>query len=351
MPPALRKLVIQIPCLNEEATLPATVAGLPRAVPGFGSVEVLVVDDGSTDRTAEVARELGVDHVLSLGRHRGLAQAFLAGIEEALRRGADVVVNTDGDNQYAGSDVARLVEPILAGRAEIVVGARDIERIPHFSRVKKRLERLGSRVVAAVSGVALPDAASGFRAFSRRAARQVHVFDDYSHTLGTLIQAGQRGIAVAWVPVATNPKTRESRLARTTLGYVLRSAFTIGRLHVTYRPLATFLWAGGFSALVGTGLAARYLYFVAVGEGKGHVQSVVAWGVFLVTGALLALAGLLGDLVAANRKLLEGIDGRLCRLEEDEVALASEAAAPRGVAAPAEAQGAVAPAGPFPTIQ
>ena len=312
-----RKLIVQIPCFNEEETLPETVGALPRSVPGFDVVEFLVIDDGSTDRTAEVARRLGVHHVVSLRGHHGLARAFLTGLEEAVRWGADVIVNTDGDNQYSAADIPRLVEPVLSGRAEIVIGTRDVSRNGHFSPAKKMLQHMGSRVVSAVSGISVPDAASGFRAFSRRAAREINVFDAFSHTLETIIQAGHRGIAVSCVPVDTNPPTRGSRLAGSTSGYVLRSALTIGRILVTYRPLACFLSLGLASGLVGFLLGVRYLHLIAVGEGKGHVQSVVGCALALGIGALLVMAGLLGDLSASNRKILERIDTRLFRLEDE----------------------------------
>lgn len=326
--PAPRKLIVQIPCFNEEGTLPETVAALPRSVPGFDAVEYLVIDDGSTDGTVEVARRLGVHHIVSLRRHHGLARAFLTGLEEAVRRGADVVVNTDGDNQYSAGDIKHLVEPVLAGRAEVVIGTRDVQRIGHFSPAKKMLQRLGSRVVSAVSGISVPDAASGFRAFSRRAAREINVFDAFSHTLETIIQAGHRGIPVACVPVGTNPPTRDSRLAGSTSGYVLRSALTIGRILVTYRPLACFLSLGVASGLVGLLLGVRYLHLITVGEGKGHVQSVVGCALALGIGALLVMAGLLGDLSASNRKILERIDARLFRLEDDAVERQSAEASP-----------------------
>jgi glycosyltransferase involved in cell wall biosynthesis len=313
------KLIIQIPCHNEADTLAATVADLPRAAPGFDAVECLVVDDGSTDATVAVARACGVHHVVSLPRNRGLAFAFAAGLEAALRLGADVVVNTDGDNQYRGEDVAALVEPILAGRAEMVIGARPIAETADFSFLKKCLQRVGSATVSLLAGVRVPDAASGFRAFSREAAKRLLVTSRFSYTLETIIQAPAKGLAVVSVPIRTNPATRPSRLFRSTAGFVLRSAGTIGRVFVVYRPFMFFSGLAALLFLPGVTLGVRFLHFFAVGAGQGHVQSLILAAVLLLGGFQLFLTGLLAHLSATNRRILEELLVRVRSLELEKV--------------------------------
>jgi len=310
------KVVIQIPCYNEEEFLPVTLADLPRSLPGVDRVEWLVVDDGSEDRTAEVAREHGVDHVVSLPRNRGLAVAFREGIEASLELGADVIVNTDADNQYRGEDVARLVAPVLSGEAEIVIGERPIDRIEHFSLLKKLLQRLGSWVVRLASGTRVPDAASGFRAMSRDAAMKLRVFNEYSYVLETIIQAGHKGMAITSVPVRTNEEIRPSRLFRSTTGYVFRQALTIVRIFMAYRPFAFFAVPGAVTFLAGFGLGLRFLYFYLTEGGAGHVQSVILAALLLGMGFFLVVIGLVADLTSVNRKLLESQDWRLRMLEE-----------------------------------
>jgi glycosyltransferase involved in cell wall biosynthesis len=304
------KLIIQIPCLNEEEHLPGALADLPRKVAGFDTVEWLVIDDGSSDRTAEVARRLGVDHIVRLPYNQGLARAFMAGLEAALHAGADVVVNTDADNQYDASCIADLVAPILDGRAQIVVGARPIEEIAHFSLVKRKLQRLGSWTVSKVSGTDLPDAASGFRAIHREAALRLYVFNPFTYTLETLIQAGRKNIPIAAVPIRVNAETRPSRLFRSMPGYVLRSVVTILRISVLYKPLRAFTLLAAMIALPGIIAIARFLYFYAIGEGGGHIQSLAVAGALVSVGAIAAVGGVLADLVAANRMLLEEIRTR-----------------------------------------
>lgn len=310
-----RKLVIQIPCHNEEDQLPGTLADLPRAVPGFDRVEWLVIDDGSSDRTAEVARALGVDHVVVLPHNQGLARAFMAGLEASLRAGADVIVNTDADNQYRAADIPALTAPVLAGRAQIVVGARPIAEIEHFSPVKRMLQRLGSWVVQQASGTRVADAPSGFRAFHRHAAMRLYVFGSYTYTLETIIQAGALGLPILSVPVGVNPPTRPSRLIRSIPQYLLRSAQTIFRIVVLYKPLRVFGTAALILVLPGLAAFLRFLLFWLAGDGAGHVQSLVIGAGLIAAGAVLFVGGMLADLIAANRVLLAEIRGRM--LERD----------------------------------
>lgn len=310
------KLIIQIPCYNEEATLPGTLADLPRELPGVDAVEWLVVDDGSQDRTAEVAREHGVDHVVKLPRNRGLSRAFLAGLRACVEAGADVIVNTDADNQYRGADIPLLLEPILAGEADLVVGARPIGEIRHFSPLKRLLQRMGSWATRVLSGTEVSDAVSGFRAMSRRAAMQLHVFNEYTYTVETLIQAGQKGMAVRSVPIGVNPDLRPSRLVRSTPRYVLRQATTMLRIFVTYRPFRFFALLGTGVFGVGFMLGLRFLYFYFTGSGSGHIQSVILAALLLGTGIFFFLVGLLADLIAVNRRLLEDVEARLQKMEE-----------------------------------
>jgi glycosyltransferase involved in cell wall biosynthesis len=299
------RLIIQVPCWNEEQTLPATLAALPRRVAGFDEVQVLVIDDGSTDRTAAVARAHGADHVLRLNGHQGLARAFLAGLAEAVALGADVVVNTDADNQYRAADIPNLTAPILEGKADLVVGTRPIGSMTHFSLVKRCLQRLGSAVVRRLTGADVRDAASGFRAFSRAAALRLNVFTRFTYTLETLLQAAQSGLRIASVPVGVNPPTRASRLFRGNLSYVCRSSATICQVYLIYRPGRFFGVLALTFLLPGLLLGLRYLGLMAGGEGKGHVHSLIACAVLLLSGVVAAACGVLGYLLAINRRLLE----------------------------------------------
>ena len=310
------KLIIQIPCYNEEATLAATVQDLPRALPGVDEIELLVVDDGSTDCTCDVARSLQVDHLIRLQHNRGLAHAFLTGLEEALRLGADVIVNTDADNQYRGEDVEKLLGPILAGEADVVVGDRGVATVSHFSAVKRRLQQLGSWVVQQAAGVEIPDATSGFRALTREAALRTLVLSQYSYTLETLIQAGARQMRIRFVPVRTNPQTRPSRLMRSLPEYLLQSALTVLRTYALYRPLRIFLGLGGLMIAGGVLLGLRFLYlFAARGGATGNVQSLILAAILLIVGFQVCLIGLTADLIGSNRKILEEILYRLRRME------------------------------------
>jgi glycosyltransferase involved in cell wall biosynthesis len=314
------KLIIQIPCFNEEATLPGTLADLPREVPGFDTVEWLIVDDGSTDRTVEVARAHGVDHVVPLPHNQGLAAAFMAGLEAALKAGAHVIVNTDGDNQYRAACIPALTAPILEGRAQIAVGARPIGSIEHFSPLKRRLQRIGSWVVRMASGTDVEDAPSGFRAIHRDAAIRLYVFNRFTYTLETIIQAGRLGIPIVSVPVEVNDPTRESRLIRSVAQYMLRSAKTIVRIAVLYSPLRVFSILAAIILLPGLAAFLRFLYFYAAGDGAGHVQSLVIGAALIAAGTVTLVGGLIADLVAANRLLLAEIRGRLLRAELDQAA-------------------------------
>jgi glycosyltransferase involved in cell wall biosynthesis len=311
----MRRLIIQIPCLNEAATLPTALAHLPRAVEGFDEVQWLVIDDGSEDGTAEVARAHGVDHVIRFEQNRGLARAFTAGLEQALHLGADVIVNTDADNQYEAADIPKLVQPILDGRALMVVGERPISQIETFSPVKKLLQRLGTWVVRLVSRTTIRDAPSGFRAIHRDAAVMLNVFNDYTYTLETIIQAGLRGIPTASVPIRVNKDLRPSRLIRSIPRYIYRSTGTILRVFLIYRPFRFFMILAALTALPGIVFILRFLYFFALNDGGGHVQSLTLSAGLLAIAAMLAVCGILADLLATNRILLEDIRRRLLQAD------------------------------------
>lgn len=299
------KLIVQIPCLNEEVTLPATVADIPRAIDGIDSIEILVVDDGSTDRTVEVARSLGVHHVVSLTSNRGLAVAFRTGLDACLKAGADIIVNTDADNQYAGADIPLLVQPVLSGRADIVVGDRQTRNIGHFSPLKKGLQWLGSAVVRRLSGTNVPDAVSGFRAISREAALRINIVSGFSYTIEMLIQAGRKGMKVISVPIRTNEVLRESRLFKSIPHFVFRSLSTMLRIYLMYKPLRAFVGLGLVLAVIGLLPIIRFLYFYLIGDGAGHIQSLVLGGVLVVIAVISLVVGLLADLIGFNRQLLE----------------------------------------------
>jgi glycosyltransferase involved in cell wall biosynthesis len=301
------KLVIQIPCLNEAEHLPRALADLPRSIAGVDQIEVLVVDDGSTDGTAEVARAAGVVHVVRLRRRQGLARVFIVGLGAAVQLGADVIVNFDADNQYRGADIAKLIAPILAGEADLVIGDRVVGTLEHFSPTKRWLQRLGSWVVRKVSGTDVPDATSGFRALSREAALRMNVVTEFTYTLETIIQAGKQRLALAHVPVTTNPETRPSRLFSTTWDYLKRSAASIIRIYTHYEPLKTFSVLG--LAFFGAGMliGLRFVYDYWFGIGQGKVQSLILAAVLLIVGVQVMLIGLIGDTIAANRRLTEEI--------------------------------------------
>jgi glycosyltransferase involved in cell wall biosynthesis len=310
------KLIIQIPCFNEEQTLPATLADLPREVAGIDEVEWLVIDDGSTDRTVEAAREAGVEHVVRLTNNKGLAAAFQAGLDACLKLGADIIVNTDADNQYSGGDVPRLVEPILAGDADMVIGDRKTDQIEHFSPVKKRLQRWGSAVVRRASGTGVPDTTSGFRAYNREAALQMQVVSKFTYTLESIIQAGKMLVAVDEVPIQTNPQTRESRLFPSTWAYVWRNSVSIFRIYTLYEPLRVFLAAAAFFALIGVVIWARFLYFYLFADEPGeHIQSLILGSTMFIVAVQLAALGVVGDILAGTRILQQRVLERVRRVE------------------------------------
>lgn len=310
------KLIIQIPCLDEEEHLPATLADLPRSIEGFDEVEVLVVDDGSTDRTVEVARAHGVDHIVRLPQNRGLAAAFQAGLDAALKLGADVVVNTDADNQYSGASIPDLVAPIVAGTADVVVGDRDVRNVPDFSWSKRRLQLLGSWVVRVASGTQIPDATSGFRAYTREAALQLTVVSRYTYTIESIIQVGKSALAVTHVPIETNPKRRDSRLFTSTWGYVRRNALTILRVFAAYEPIKFF---GAIAALLLVAAAAAFSPFlwdwIVNGDRSGHLQSVVLGAIFVISAFLVMVLAIVADLLAAHRAVTQRTLEHTRRLE------------------------------------
>ena len=309
------KLIIQIPCLNEQETLPETLADLPRAVPGFDTVEVLVIDDGSTDRSIEVARENGVHHIVKLTNNKGLAAAFQAGLDAALKLGADVIVNTDADNQYSGHDIPKLVEPIVAGRADMVVGDRETDQIEHFSPLKKRLQKAGSWVVRQASDTDVPDTTSGFRAYNREAAIQMAVVSKYTYTLETIIQAGKLLVATDHVAIGTNPKTRESRLFPSMSSYVRRNAVAIARIYTQYEPLKVFTRMALFLLVLALIPFIRFVVAYIDGEGAGHVQSLIFGAVLFNAAVVVGVLGIIGDLLYSQRIMSQRIFERVRRIE------------------------------------
>ena len=311
------KLIIQIPCYNEEKALPSALLDLPRSMEGIDSLDWLIVDDGSEDKTVEVAKENGVHHVLRLPRNSGLAKAFSAGLEECLRLGADVIVNTDADNQYNAEDIPKLVAPILEGKADMVVGERPISSIEHFSPIKKLLQKWGSAVVRSISRTDVRDAPSGFRAYSRDAAMRLNVFSNYTYTLETIIQAGQMGMSVVSVPIRVNGETRPSRLVKSIPSYVKRSIVTMIRVFVVYRPMRFFGYLAALAFLPGIALGLRFLYYYLGGDGDGHIQSVILAALLMGSGLLLAIVAVITDLISVNRRLLQKMQWQIRKLEDE----------------------------------
>jgi glycosyltransferase involved in cell wall biosynthesis len=311
----MKKLIIQIPCLNEAQTLPATLADLPKSIPGIDVIEVLVIDDGSRDGTADVARACGVDHVVRLRRNKGLAAAFQAGIDAGLKTGADFIVNTDADNQYAGSDIPKLLAPLLRGEADICIGDRNIAELRHMSWRKRQLQALGSWVVRQVSGTSVPDTTSGFRAYTREAALRMTIISEFSYTLESIIQAGKKRMAIAHVPISVNPRTRESRLFDSVFSYIKKSGATIVRIYAMYEPLKVFTYIGLFVILVGSVGLVRFFYYYLEGQAFRHFSSLVASGVIVTLGFVVLVIGLVADVISGNRKLLEDLVYRVRSLE------------------------------------
>ncbi|MCA1850901.1 MAG: glycosyltransferase family 2 protein [Beggiatoa sp.] len=311
----MRKLIIQVPCYNEAETLAVTLGDLPRQVAGYDRVEWLVIDDGSTDRTVEVARECGVDYIVSLPHNQGLAKAFMAGLEASLTAGADTIVNTDADNQYSAASIPDLVRPIVERKAQIVVGARPISDIEHFSPLKKLLERIGSWTVRMASNTAIADAPSGFRAIHRSAALSLNTLSSYTYTLETIIQAGHKNISIVSVPIRVNGYLRPSRLVKTIPNYIKRSLLTILRIFIVYRPLRFFTLLGIVLLIPGLFLGGRFVVYYMLGQGEGHVQSLILTAILIISSFLVMLAGILADLIATNRLILEEVRTRLLRFD------------------------------------
>lgn len=305
------KLVIQIPCLNEENSLPVTLEALPKHIDGIDEIEVLVIDDGSTDNTVDVAKRAGADAVISLGSNKGLAKAFVAGINKALSMGADIIVNTDADNQYKAEYIEKLIKPILENKADIVIGARPVDSIEHFSSLKKFLQKLGSAVMRFVSSSTVKDAPSGFRAFSKNAALQMNVFDKYTYTLETIMQARAKGLVIDCVDIDVNPELRKSRLFNNMFQYIRRSIFTMLRMFIIYRPFRFFIVLGLLFFLSGLILGGRYLYYYFIGDGTGHIQSLILTAILLIFGVQVSFIAILSELLSINRKLLEDIQFRV----------------------------------------
>ena len=309
------KLIVQIPCFNEENTLPQTVKDIPRDIEGIDVVEILIIDDGSTDRTVEVAKSIGVDHIVCNRQNKGLAFSFMTGLDACLKAGADIIVNTDGDNQYRGSGIPDLIAPILAKEADIVVGDRKTENIQHFSLVKKFLQKLGSWVVRRISDTSVPDAVSGFRAFSREAALRTNIVSTYSYTVETIIQAGNKKLAIVSVPVRTNEVTRESRLVKSIPRFIINQLNTMIRMYTMFKPLKAFFVIGCLCVIVGLIPSIRFLYFYLNGAGGGHIQSLIFAAVMFFVGFQVLILGLIGDVISFNRKLLEETLIRVKKIE------------------------------------
>lgn len=310
------KLIIQIPCYNEEEYLGVTLNDLPKKLEGIDEIEYLVIDDGSTDKTVEVAKKMGVNYIIRHNNNLGLARAFATGIENCLELGADIIVNTDADNQYCAEDIEKLIKPILNGTADIVIGARPIDKIKHFSTTKKILQRIGSSVVRFFSNTDVLDATSGFRAISKEAAYHISIFSNYTYTLETIIQAGRKGLAVTSIPIRVNPVTRPSKLIKSTFHYVCSSIITIFRIFIIYKPFRFFVILSLIFFTFGLALGFRYLYFFIMGFGNGHIQSLILMLILIIIGFLLFIMGLVADLIAINRTLIEDIQFKIRKFKK-----------------------------------
>lgn len=309
------KLIIQIPCYNEEDTIEAVIHDLPKEIENIDTIEKLIIDDGSTDRTVEKAKQVGVDHIISFKTHKGLARAFAAGIEHCLKHGADVIINTDGDNQYRGDDIPKLIMPVIKGHADVVVGARPIEEIPHFSFFKKKMQKLGSRVIRKLSKTSVKDATSGFRAFSRDAAMRINPLTEYSYTIESLIQLGNEKLKIISVPIRVNQKLRESRLIKNTPSFIARQSTTLFRMYAIYKAYKLFIVLGIIVAFPGLLGFLRFLYFYLTEGGEGHIQSLIFSAVFVTCGLFIIMFGVIAELVSSNRKMIEMMIYKIRKLE------------------------------------
>jgi glycosyltransferase involved in cell wall biosynthesis len=309
------KLIIQIPCFNEEETLEAVISDLPKKIPNVDVIETLIIDDGSTDGTIDAAQKLGIDHIISLKTHRGLAKAFASGIEYALEQGADIIVNTDGDNQYKGEDIPRLITPILRREADVVIGTRQIENVPHFSFFKKKMQKLGSSIIRKLSQTPVKDATSGFRAFSRDAAMRINPLTEYSYTIESLVQLGNEKLKIESVSIQVNQKLRESRLIKNTPSFIARQSMTLFRMYAVYKAFRVFLFIGVIVALPGLVGFIRFLYFYFTSGGEGHIQSLIFSAVFVICGFFILMLGIIAELVSSNRKMIEKITYKIKKLE------------------------------------
>ena len=312
------KLIIQIPCYNEAETLEIALNDLPKHIDGIDEIEYLIINDGSTDKTVEVAVNWGVHYVVNFTRNKGLAKGFMAGLSACLEHGADIIVNTDADNQYCGEDIEKLVRPILDGKADIVIGERPIDQTAHFSPLKKKLQHLGSWVVRKASKTDIPDAPSGFRAYSRDAALRMNVINDYTYTLETIVQAGRNKMAITSVPIRTNAELRPSRLFSSMFGYIKRSMMTIVRAFLMYKPMKFFVTVGSILGIIGVGIGVRFLIFLVNGQGSGHIQSLILASMMIILGVMTGIVGLQADIIAANRKLLEDIQYHVRKMSYDD---------------------------------
>jgi glycosyltransferase involved in cell wall biosynthesis len=311
------KLIVQIPCYNEEKTLSETIADIPKKIPGVDQIEVLIIDDGSTDKTIDEAKKSGIKHFVKHTKNKGLARSFQAGLDACLRLGADIIVNTDGDNQYKGQDIPKLIQPILDRKADIVIGDRQTGTIPHFSNTKKKMQKIGSFVVRLLSDTSVPDAVSGFRAFSREAAMQMNIVSSFSYTIETVIQAGKKDLTVKSIPVGTNSKTRDSRLFNSIPDFVTRSAGTMIRMYTMYQPLRVFFYIGSLLIIFGMIPSVRFLYYYFSGTGAGHIQSLIFAAILFIVGFQVLMIGIVADVIGFNRKLIEETLLRIKRIELD----------------------------------
>ena len=312
------KLIIQIPCYNEAETLKIALDALPKQIDGLDTIEYLIINDGSQDNTVEVAKEWGVQHIVNFKQNRGLAKGFMAGLDMCLRNGADIIVNTDADNQYCGDDIEKLIAPILEGKADIVIGERPIDQTAHFSWLKKKLQHFGSWVVRKASNTDIPDAPSGFRAYSREAAMQMNVVNEYTYTLEQIVQAGRTKIAITSVPIRTNDELRPSRLFSSMFGYVKKSMLTIIRAYLMYKPMRFFIGLGFIPFLIGLAIGIRFIVLLCMGGGQGNVQSLILCSMLILIGVMIWVVGLLADVMAANRKILQEIQQKVREMDYED---------------------------------